>query len=946
MPLTAGTKLGPYEIVAPLGAGGMGEVYRARDTKLKREVALKVLPEAFASDPDRLARVQREAELLATLNHPNIAAIYGVEESAGTYALVMELVEGPTLADLIGLRAEGLPLRASGAPAGHAGLPLDDALAIARQIADALEAAHEQGIVHRDLKPANIKVREDGTVKVLDFGLAKAMEQGSGIRGQGAVGAMNSPTLSIHATQAGVILGTAAYMSPEQARGKTVDRRADIWAFGVVVFEMLSGRALFAGETTTDIIAAVVTREPDLGVLPAATPPRVRVLIARCLIKDPKQRLRDIGEARIAIDRAIANPESRASHDEPGIAPGERRAANATRGSRRALPWALFSAAAVGLAIVVSLWWPWRAASPVVPIRVSAQLGVDGWVASGVIGSGAAAVLSPDDTLLVFVAQRTLGGAISQLFVRRMDQLTTAALPGTDNALSPFFSPDGKSVAFFADGKLKKIALAGGGPVTLCDVQAGRGGSWAEDGTIVFSPANVPGTSLWRVSAAGGTPEQITTLADGEVTQRFPQVLPGGKALLYMGARVTGQYEDANLIVQPLPAGPRKVVVRGGFNGRYLPSGHLLYMHGGSLVAVPFDLDRLAVTGLAVPVVDGISTIAGGGAQFAVSAHGTLVYTPGQGSLNTFTIDWMDREGKTRPLRTTPANWSSPSFSPDGRRLAFDSNEGGQADLWVADWQRDIASRLTSSPGNHQEPVWTPDGRRIVYAADQNKGAFNLYWQRTDGSGEVQRLTETVNPQYPSSWHPSGKFLAFSQVNAPTSFDLMILPMEGNETSGWKPGKPYAFLASPSSETNAMFSPDGRWIAYQSSERGHTEVYVRPFPGPGGKWTISTTGGSLPTWSRNRQELLYATANQQIMVVPYTVDGDSFEAEKPRLWSQRSFVTRTRSETSRSFDLHPDGDRVAASVISDLQSAGQQGTVVFVFNFFDELRRLAPAGRR
>ena len=925
MALTPGTRLGVYDITAPIGEGGMGQVYRATDTTLGRQVAIKILPDAFASDPERLARFEREAKTLASLNHPHIAAIYGFEKSGGLHALVMELVEGDDLSQRIERGA----------------IPLDEALPLAKQIAEALEAAHEQGIIHRDLKPANIKVRADGTLKVLDFGLAKAMDPA----GTSSANAMNSPTLSMHATQAGIILGTAAYMSPEQARGKAVDRRADIWAFGVVLFEMLAGRALFAGETTTDIIAAVVTHEPDLGVLPAATPPRVRDLITRCLIKDPKQRLRDIGEARIAIDRAIANPESRTPNDELGITPGERRTSKAAPGWRRALPWTLFSAAIVGLAIAFAVWAPWRTASPAATVRISAHVGVDGWLASGVVGAGAAAVLSPDDTTLVFVAQRTLGAA-SQLFVRHMDQLTTAPLAGTENALSPFFSPDGKSVAFFADGKLKKIALAGGGPVTLCDVQAGRGGSWAGDGTIVFSPANVPGTTLWRVSATGGKPEQVTTLTDGENTQRFPQVLPGGKAILYMAAKVTGQYEDANLVVQSFPSGPRKVVVRGGYNGRYVASGHLLYLHVGSLFAVPFDLDRLEVAGQAVPVIDGVSSVAGGGAQFAVSDRGTLVYTPGQTGLNAFPIDWMDREGKTRPLRTTPANWTTPSFSSDGRRLAYDSNEGGQADVWVADWQRDTASRLTSGPGNHQEPVWTPDSRRIVYASDQNKGAFNLYWQRADGAGEVQRLTDAINPQYPSSWHPSGKFLAFTQVNTQTSFDLMILPMEGSETSGWIPGKPYAFLASPSSETNAMFSPDGRWIAYQSSERGHTEVYVRPFPGPGGKWTISTSGGSMPIWSRNRHELLYATATQQIMVVPYTVNRDSFEAEKPRLWSQRSFVTRTRSETSRSFDLHPDGDRVAASVTPDVQTEGRQETVVFVFNFFDELRRLAPARRR
>ena len=609
----------------------MGEVYRARDTNLKREVAVKVLPDGFSQDPDRLARFQREAELLATLNHPNIAAVYGLEKTDGVTAIVLELVEGETLADLIGLRAQG------------SGLPLNEALPIARQIAEALEAAHEKGVIHRDLKPGNVKVTPDGKVKVLDFGLAKLVDAGSP-EGSPTTAAL-SPTLSVHGTFAGTILGTAAYMSPEQARGRPVDRRTDIWAFGCVLYEMLTGRQAFdTGDTVSDAIAAILKTDVDWTALPADLPDQIRLLLKRCLEKDRAARIGDIGTARFLLAETLAPPTATAS--------SAREAAAVVPAWRRALPWALYAAAVVGLAIALTLWAPWRTASPAVPIRVTAQLGVDGRLASGVVGAGAAAVLSPDDTTLVFVAQRTLG-APSQLFVRHMDQLTNAALAGTDNALSPFFSPDGKSVAFFADGKLKKIALAGGGPVTLCDVQAGRGGSWAEDGTIVFSPANVPGTSLWRVSAAGGKPEQVTTLTDGENTQRFPQVLPGGKAMLYMAAKVTGQYEDANLVVQTLPSGPRTVVVRGGYNGRYVASGHLLYMHVGSLFAVPFDLDRLEVTGQAVPVIDGVASVAGGGAQFAVSDHGTLVYTPGQTGLNAFPIDWMDREGKTRPLRTT-----------------------------------------------------------------------------------------------------------------------------------------------------------------------------------------------------------------------------------------------------------------------------------------------------
>ena len=771
--LSAGTNLGPYDIVAPLGAGGMGEVYRARDTKLKREVALKVLPGEFATDPDRVERFQREAELLATLNHPNIAAIYGVEESAGTYALVMELVEGPTLADLLGRRAVG------------AGLPIDDALAIARQIADALEAAHEQGIVHRDLKPANIKVREDGTVKVLDFGLAKAMDTTSA----SAAKAMNSPTLSIHATQAGVILGAAAYMSPEQARGRAVDRRADIWAFGVVLFEMLTGRRAFDGETITDIIAAVVTREPDLGVLPPATPPRVRDLIARCLIKDPKQRLRDIGEARIAIDRAIANPESPTSNDEPGITPGERRTSNAAHGWRRALPWAVAGLACAAAAAFLIQWAPWRTAPLRAPLRMSVELGADASLGARV---GSSAILSPDGAVLAFTAQKGDSTA-TQLYVRRLDQLRATPLSGTDDARDAFFSPDGQWIAYFADAKLKKISIAGGAAVTLCDAPSDRGGTWADDGPIVFQANTGAGSSLMRVSAGGGKAEPFVKPAGGVASPIWPQVLPGGRAILYtLGA--SGGFEDADIVVQPLPGGSAKIIQRGGYYARYLPSGsgsptraereggHLVYLHEGTLFAVPFDVERLETTGQAVPVVEGVSGNTGtGGAQFAVSASGTLVYAPGQSVGLDVAINWMDRTGKTTVLRAASGNWSNPQFSPDGKRLAIDIADGKQSDVWVYEWARDTATKLTFDPADDFKPVWTPDGRRIVFTSSRgSRGVQNLYWQHADGTGDAQRLTEGTNAQLAASWHPSGKFLAFEEVNPQTGNDLMILQVSGD----------------------------------------------------------------------------------------------------------------------------------------------------------------------
>jgi serine/threonine-protein kinase len=916
MALAAGTRLGPYEILAPLGAGGMGEVYQARDTNLRRDIALKILPDAFAHDPDRLARFQREAQLLAALNHPNIAHIHGLEESNGVRALVMELVEGPTLADRV---AQGP-------------IPLAEVLPIAKQIADGLEAAHEQGIIHRDLKPANIKVRDDGTVKVLDFGLAKALDPTASSSAE----AMRSPTLSVHATQAGILLGTAAYMSPEQARGKVVDRRTDIWAFGVVVFEIVTGQRLFGGETISDTLASVLKTDPNWSALPATVPPDLRRLLRRCLEKDPKRRLQAIGDARIQIEDLLSGA------PEESIAAGFPRP---LRPHERALPWAV--AGALAFALVLVLWAPWRKSLQVpAPLRLNAELGTD---LSLTIGPGAAAILSPDGAVVAFVAQRS-GGGSPQLYVRHLNQLQATPLSGTDDVESPFFSPDGQWIAFFAGGKLKKISVTGGAAVTLCDAPAGRGGAWGDDGTIVFSPSAAPRVRLVRVSSAGGKAEPLTSIVEGEVnrfggfvlaaTQRWPQVLPG-KAVLYTDSGLPGT--DANVVVQPLPSGSPKVVQRAGYHGRYLLSGHLVYIHDGTLFAAPFDLARLEVTGQPVPAVEGVaSNQLTGGAQFAVSDSGTLVYLPGQITGGGIPIQWMDHDGKTTLLRATLANWLNPLFAPDGRRLGMQIIDG-QSDIWVYEWARDTLTRLTSDPTNDSKPVWTPDGRRIVFAsARADKSTLNLYWQRADGTGDAQRLTESKNSQRAASWHPSGKFLAFEETTPQTNVDLMILPMEGDDASGWTPGKPTVFLNSPAEEREPMFSPDGRWLAYSSNESGRDEVSVRPFPGPGGKWPISTGGGTFPTWSRTKHELFYGTPSGQIMVASYTMGGDSFRAEKPRPWSEGRYETRG---PNRMFDLHPDGQRFATASTGQTPGA-KQDKVVFIFNFFDELRRIAPAVKR
>jgi serine/threonine-protein kinase len=916
MGLEPGTRLGAHEIVGLLGAGGMGEVYRATDTRLKRDVAIKVLPQAFAQDPDRLARFQREAELLASLNHPNIAAIYGLEQVDGVVGIVLELVEGETLADVI---ARG-PL----APV--------DALPIARQICEALEAAHDKGVVHRDLKPANVKVTRDGRVKVLDFGLAKMLETDP------KSSAMSmSPTLSVHATYAGVILGTAAYMSPEQARGRPVDRRTDVWAFGCVLFEMLTGKHAFEpGETVSDAIASVLTREPDVATLPADTPPAIRRLLRRCLQKDPQQRLPHIGAARLEIDEARGgSPE-----DAPtAVATVLERARVADRGWRRSVPWAIAAASLVMAGIVVVTRAPWRSAAFQAPVRLSSDVGATVSFFTAV-NLGAAVAMSPDGGLIALVVQRTATDR-PQLYLRRLDQLDATPLPGTEGATNPFFSPDGQWIGFTTAGTVKKISVAGGAVIGLGEYAGGgnRGATWTDDGTIIFGST---AGSLMRISSEGGRAEPVGSLAEGEMTQRWPQILPGGKAVLFTSHISAGAgFDDANIVVQPLPSGPRKIVQRGGSYARYLPSGHLVYLRGGTLFAVPFDLRQLEATGPQVPVLEGVwNNPNQGSGHFAVSATGTLVYRPNRGTLSNVAISWMESDGKTTRLRPAAADWTNLIFAPDGRRLAMDISDGRQTDVWVYEWAPDRLTRLTWGPRDSQKPVWTPDGSRIAFGSTRD-GTLNLYWQRADGTGEVQRLTNSPYSQGAWSFHPNGRLLAYHELSAANQDDVLVLPIEGDEASGWKPGKPTVFVNGPFAERAPMFSPDGRWIAYQSTETGRDEVWVRPYPGPGGKWLISTGGGTTPTWSRTRRELFYTTNDQQIMVAPYAVVGDSFQAEKPRLWADAHFVMRQRTGPTRSFDLHPDGTRFALAA-AETATQTREDKLVFVFNFFDELRRRVP----
>jgi serine/threonine protein kinase/Tol biopolymer transport system component len=884
MALTKGERLGPYEILALVGKGGMGEVYRAHDPRLNRDVAIKVSNAQFTE------RFTREARTIALLNHTNICHLYDV----GPNYLVMEFVEGQ---DLKG--------------------PLDfkDALPIIEQLIDGIEAAHEKNIVHRDLKPANIKITPEGVVKILDFGLAKAMEPPPSQEG----GTENSPTMTMGGTQAGTILGTAAYMSPEQAKGKVADKRSDIWSFGVVLYEMLTGKKLFGGETAVEILGAVLNKEPDV----AATPVRVHRLLRWCLEKDRKKRLAAIGDARRMLEEGFSDVDVGATvSSSSGLQAGG---------------WLWPSAAAV-LAVVagVALWAPWRAEKTAdrPMARLDVDLGADVALPAPSLNGNSVAI-SPDGTRLVYAS-----GTPTHLFTRRLDQLKASELPGTEGAAASFFSPDGQWVGFGAGGKLKKISVEGGAVVPLGDITTFGGASWGEDGGIIVCDT---AKGLVRFPAAGGPPETVATPGKGELALGLPQILPGGKAILF--ARAVAFDPDQNTLeVLTLADHRRKVVNRGGTTPRYLPSssgmGHLIYLNRATLFAVPFDLDKLETRGTAVPILDEVAfaplTFTG---QFnfawGPAGHGTLVYRKVRGGATaTMTLQWVDSTGKKEPLLAKPGAYTNPSVSPDGKRVALSVVDGGSQDVWVYDSQRDSMTRLTFGGAVYVDPTWSPDGQYVIFASIGN----GILQARADGASQPQALTQGKSNQIPWSFTPDGKRLAYFEAGG--TAQVWTVPVE-DQGGQLKTGKPEQFLKSNFSDQTPSFSPDGRWLAYRSNESGKNEVYVRAFPPPssgqGGKWQISNNGGILPRWSRNGHDLLYQSGDQ-IMAASYSVKGDTFVAEKPRVWIAKVGGTQ--------WDLAPDGKRVA--VLTPVQSAEapeQEHEVVFLENFFDELRRRAPVGK-
>jgi len=897
------TTLAHFRITAKLGEGGMGQVYRAEDSKLGREVAIKVLPDAVVQDPERLARFEREAKMLAALNHPNIAAIYGLEEADGKPFLVLELVEGDTLAERI---AKG-PIE------------LEGALKVAQQIALALEAAHDQGIVHRDLKPANVKLTPNGKVKVLDFGLAKAWEP-TAASGSGPL-LTASPTLSHQMTEAGVLLGTAGYMSPEQARGHPVDKRSDIWAFGCVLLEMLTGRRTFGGDTVTDVIAAVVAREPEWDALPSDTPESLVRLLRRCVEKDAEKRLRDIGDVRLEIEEILEAPSPEESAAR--IAAEQAMEVDATTAKAGRLWMGVALVATVAAATFGALYW--RAASAesdIVRASIPAPPGTEFNLDTDYPGPLA---VSPDGKSVAFSAVDESGKIL--LWVRDLEDLTAQPMAGTDNARYPFWSPDSREIAFFDLTKLKKIEATGGPALSLCDAPNGKGGTWNRQGLIVFSPNST--ATLFSVPEAGGEPTQVTEfdVEKGDNSHRHPRFLPDGEHFLYVARTSFGGVQDKTRLMVGSLEGESKELMPTVSNVEYA-KGHLLYVFERTLMARPFDADKLEFVGSGYPLAEGVYFDPGAFlGVFSASEAGLLAYQTGEisGVSQDSFLEWRDREGDVLETIGQPDSYAEVVLSPDDRQaiIGLIDVETGNRDLWLLDLERQIKSRFTFADGNDWIPVWSPDGTRVAYTSDQ-KGASDLYVQSVVGGGDAEVLLDDEKLNFPMSWSQDSRYLLYEAWVA-SGPDIYALDLEDG-------GDPIPIVISDFFDRFPFISPDGRWLAFASDESGQMEVYVTAFPKPARKWQVSIDGGLRPRWSTSGTQIYYQN-DKDLMAAPVDASG-----EVVRVGEVTKVLEFSPANDGYSYAVSADGERFLTIKSGEKGEREALDPMTIVLNWQSDLR--------
>ena len=885
-----GQTISHYKVIEKLGAGGMGEVYLAEDSRLDRKVALKILPQHLSDKAELRERFEREARAVSSLNHPHICTLYDIGEQDGIHYLVMEHLVGETLEARL----------AKGA------LPLEQTLEYAIQIADALDKAHRQGVVHRDLKPGNIMLVKSGA-KLLDFGLAKLQAADT------PTNLSSLPTEQANLTAEGTILGTLQYMAPEQLEGKEADSRTDIFAFGAVVYEMATGKKAFEGKSQASLIAAIMGQDPrPMAELQPMTPQLLDRVVKRCLAKDLDERWQTAADLMAELKWVV---EGGSQPDIPAPVVSRRR-------NRERLTLGLASLVVGVLVTLVVVWNLSPSPTPRPITRFALTLPQNEALTSLLLSSVA---ISPDGTHLAYVAN-------NQLYLRAIEELETNPIPGTEDARGPFFSPDGQWLGFFADDKLKKVSIRAGSAQTLCDAPNPPGASWGPDNTIVFGRG---GEGIWQVSAAGGTP-QVVIRPDPEQIEIYggspPELLPGGKAMLFTIKSVAVDWDDAKIVVQQLETGERKVVIEGGKHARYVPTGHLVYARASTLLAVPFDLERLEVTGAPVPVVGGVmesSAYSRGVADFSISKNGSLVYVPMGEQEAQRTLVWVDRKGAVEPLAALPRTYTHPRLSPDGRRLSVAIQEAN-SDIWVYDIARSTLTRLTFE-ANNILPIWTPDGKRVAFSSDRAGGPRNLFWRPADGSGGVERLATSELIQQPLSWSPDGQVMAFLELHPTNLPDIWVLPLEGER-------KPQPFLRSPFNEGGAMFSPDGDWLAYHEiGQFTDPEVYVQPYPGPGGKRQISTDGGTEPVWNPNGRELFYRNGDK-MMAVDVTTE-PSFNAGTPRLLFEGRYGRDSFDRTY--YDVTPDGQRFVMVKAGETLAPAQ---INITLNWFEELKRLVPTG--